>query len=84
VLVFRSVKPEHNDLRQGRGALPAPRCPKCCRHGLPFSAEDQKLYGTSGWCGWCEDVRDGYDDGPYIDEPQWLCPHGIGEDPSSR
>lgn len=56
-----------------------PRCPDCCVHGLPFSAADQKRFGTSGWCGWCEDVLDGYDDGPFMDEPQWLCPHGIGD-----
>jgi len=57
-----------------------PRCPRCCTHGLPYSAEDMKKYGTSGWCGWCED-EEVY--GPMIpdDEPQWLCPHGVGEQP---
>jgi hypothetical protein len=51
---------------------PPPRCPSCCRHGVPL---------TAIFCAWCEDADDGYDDGPFMDEPQWLCPHGIGEDP---
>lgn len=64
-------------------AQPEPRCPKCCTHGLPYSAEDQKTYGTSsGWCGWCGDVADGYADPIPDDEPQWLCPHGIGDHPA--
>lgn len=57
------------------------RCPRCCVHGLPFSAEDQRRYGTVGWCGWCEDVATGYADLISRDEPQCRCPHGIGEDP---
>lgn len=69
------------------GVAPAPaaepRCPLCCRHGLPFSAADQKAFGTAGWCGWCDDAAGGYDDGPFAGEPQWLCPHGIGEQPGS-
>lgn len=51
---------------------PAPRCPECCEHGIPLK-----------WaCWWCEgDLADYL--GPAEDEPQWLCPHGIGEAPMS-
>jgi hypothetical protein len=56
---------------------PVPRCARCCRHGLPYSAEDIQRYNTSGWCGWCEDEAEGYGD---PDGPQWLCPHGTGYD----
>lgn len=47
----------------------APRCNHCCSHGVPLIH----------WCGWCEDIEQGMDDCIIPeDEPQWLCPHGIG------
>jgi hypothetical protein len=44
----------------------------CCVHGQP--------YATVSWCGWCADVASGHADSPFLTEPMWLCPHGIGED----
>lgn len=49
-----------------------PRCPYCCDHGIPRDG--------SRWCGWCEDVNEGYGDAMIAeDAPMWLCPHGVGE-----
>jgi hypothetical protein len=46
-----------------------PRCVKCCAHGVLLAA----------WCGWCDDMMCGeFDCVVGWDEPQWLCPHGIG------
>src|SRR5581483_93868 len=52
----------------------AARFPLCCDHGIPRD-------GTR-WCGWCDDIHEGYGDDCRIppDEPMWLCPHGIGKD----
>jgi hypothetical protein len=68
-------------MSQTPGSDAAPRCPRCCVHGLPFAREDQRQFGTVGWCGWCQDIAEGYGDDCRISpgEPQWLCPHGIGE-----
>ncbi len=49
-------------------ASPQPRCPECCTHGVPLTRD----------CGACEDHENGYLDWINDDEPQWLCPHGIG------
>lgn len=50
----------------------ASRCPLCCEHGIPWKG--------AGDCLWCEDIANGHDSriAPY--DPQWLCPHGVGED----
>ena len=72
---------EVKDGSDGMSMTPAPRCRRCCEHGIPWSAEDMKKYGTPGWCGWCEDVAGGHADPIPADEPQWLCHHGVGEQP---
>lgn len=51
----------------------APRCPSCCDHGVPLTRN----------CGSCEDTEDGYLDVLSDDEPQWLCPHGVGVEPGA-
>jgi hypothetical protein len=48
-----------------------PRCPLCCEHGLTREGN---------WCLWCEDRDNGLGNIPDRADPQWLCPHGVGED----
>jgi len=74
--VLAAVLPEIGRRRHMAGPS---RCPKCCEHGLPYSAEDQRRFGASGWCGWCDDVASGDADPIPADKPQWLCPHGVGK-----
>ncbi len=56
------------------GVTTPQRCPHCCDHGIPRDG--------GHWCGWCDDILEGYDDAVIPrSEPMWLCPHGVGAKP---
>lgn len=50
----------------------AARCHRCCEHGIPWKGAEA--------CLWCEDVALGWDAPIAPQDPQWLCPHGVGHD----